>query len=123
MPTTVIANATIVTGDADRTVLYDSAIVVEDDRIAVLGPTSDLISRYPNADVVNGRGKAVFPGLINCHAHLVAVIDRGITEDFTPEEKEKIEELRKQAAPDWENFLIAAQLEEIVVDSHPRRGK
>ena len=82
MPTIVITNATVVTGDADRTVLYDSAIAVEDDRIVALGQTPDVMSRYPNGDVVNGRSKAVFPGLINCHAHLVAAIDRGITEDF-----------------------------------------
>ena len=32
--------------------------------------------------MVDGRGKAVFPGLINCHTHLLATGDRGILEDF-----------------------------------------
>ena len=41
-----------------------------------------MLSRYPSADVVNGSGRAVFPGFINCHAHVTATIDRGITDDF-----------------------------------------
>ena len=31
---------------------------------------------------MDGRGKAVFPGLINCHAHLVLTAGRGVQEDF-----------------------------------------
>src|SRR4029077_21209238 len=30
----------------------------------------------------DGRGKALFPGLINCHAHLTATLQRGFNEDF-----------------------------------------
>jgi hypothetical protein len=32
--------------------------------------------------VYDGRGKALFPGLINCHAHLTATLQRGFNEDF-----------------------------------------
>ena len=80
--TTVIKNTTIVTGDAHRTLLYGSAIVIEGDRISEIGDTEDIQSRYPAAEIVDGRGKAVFPGLVNCHTHLLAVTDRGILEDF-----------------------------------------
>ena len=79
---TLIANTTIVTGDDGRTVLYDSAIAVRDSVIAGIGPTEQMAARYPDADVVDGRGKAVFPGLVNCHTHLLATADRGILEDF-----------------------------------------
>jgi len=82
MPTTVIANATIVTGDSARNVLHDGAIAITDDIVAAVGPAEDLLASHPGADVVDGRGKAVFPGLINCHAHLLNVLSRGITEDF-----------------------------------------
>ena len=37
---------------------------------------------YPRAEVYEGRGKALFPGLINCHAHLAATLARGFNEDF-----------------------------------------
>ena len=78
----VIKNATIVTCDPGRTVLYDSAIAVENDRIAAIGPSDDLAAAWPEAEFVEGAGQAVFPGLVNCHTHLLATADRGILEDF-----------------------------------------
>lgn len=79
---TVIANATIVTGDAGRTILYDSAIAIEGATIAAIGGTEQVLGSFPEAEVIDGRGKAVFPGLVNCHTHLLATADRGILEDF-----------------------------------------
>ncbi len=80
--TTVIANATIVTGDAGRTVRHDGGVAISEDRIAAVGPTEEVRQAHPDAEVVDGRGKAVFPGLVNCHTHLLATGDRGILEDF-----------------------------------------
>ncbi|MBI4640871.1 MAG: amidohydrolase family protein, partial [Candidatus Tectomicrobia bacterium] len=77
----VLRNTTIVTGDLGRTVLYDAALAVEGDRISATGPTSEIMARYPNAEIFEGKGKAVFPGFINCHAHMTATLHRGITED------------------------------------------
>ena len=59
--TTVIANATIVTGNADRDVLHDAAIAILEDRIAAIGPTAAVRPAHPDAEVVDGHGKAVFP--------------------------------------------------------------
>ena len=82
--TTIIRDITVVTGDIGRTILYDSAIAIRDDRIAAIGPSYEVLSRYytSDADVLDGTGKVVFPGLINAHTHLLAVADRGILEDF-----------------------------------------
>ena len=80
--TTVIANTTIVTGDAGHTVLHDAGIAISEDRIVSVGPTDEIRQAHPDAEVVDGRRKAVFPGLINCHTHLLATGDRGILEDF-----------------------------------------
>ncbi len=80
--TIVIANTTIVTGNPDRAVLHDAGIAISEDRIVSLGPAEEVQQAYPDAEVVDGRGKAVFPGLINCHTHLLATGDRGILEDF-----------------------------------------
>src|SRR5690606_29224800 len=35
-----------------------------------------------NAEVIDGRRKALLPGVANCHAHLPATISRGFSEDF-----------------------------------------
>jgi len=77
--TVVFANTTVVTVDA---VQDDVALAVEGDRIAAIGPTDQVLKNYPRADVYNGRGKALFPGLVNCHAHLAATLARGFNEDF-----------------------------------------
>jgi 5-methylthioadenosine/S-adenosylhomocysteine deaminase len=77
-----IRDTTIVTADAARTVHHDAAIVVDGDRIVAIGPTADLDRRFPDAERVDGRGKAVFPGLVNCHTHLWFTVARGIQEDF-----------------------------------------
>src|SRR5882724_13474454 len=77
--TVVFAHTTVVTVDAVRD---DVALAVQGDTIAAIGPTDDVLRAYPRADVYDGRGKALFPGLINCHAHMAAVLARGFNEDF-----------------------------------------
>jgi cytosine/adenosine deaminase-related metal-dependent hydrolase len=75
----VFTHTTVVTVDDVRD---DVALAVEGDRIAAIGATDDLLRTRPNADVIDARGKALFPGLINCHAHLAATLERGFNEDF-----------------------------------------
>ena len=60
----------------------DVALAVVGDRIAAIGPNDQVLAKYPTAEIYDGRGKAIFPGLINCHAHLGATIARGFNEDF-----------------------------------------
>jgi cytosine/adenosine deaminase-related metal-dependent hydrolase len=76
---TVFRNTTVVNPDA---VQNDVAIALVGATIAAIGPTDQILKSYPNADVIDGRGKAIFPGLINCHAHLTATLERGFNEDF-----------------------------------------
>src|SRR5439155_27223365 len=77
--TVVFAHTTVVNVDA---VQDDVALAVEGDKIAAIGATDTVLRIYPNADVYDGRGKALLPGLINCHAHMAAVLARGFNEDF-----------------------------------------
>ncbi len=80
--TTVFTHTTVVTVDPGQTVSHDVALAVDGDTIAAIGPTEVVLQSYPQAETYDGRGKAIFPGLINCHAHLTATLNRGITEDF-----------------------------------------
>jgi cytosine/adenosine deaminase-related metal-dependent hydrolase len=75
----VFSNTTVVNPDG---IQNDVAMAVVGDKIAAIGPTDQILSTYPNADVYDGRRKALFPGLINCHAHLTATLQRGFNEDF-----------------------------------------
>jgi cytosine/adenosine deaminase-related metal-dependent hydrolase len=76
---TVFAHITVVSGGTTQD---DVALAVQGDRIAAIGATDAILRDHPNADVYDGRGKALFPGLINCHAHLAATLERGFNEDF-----------------------------------------
>ena len=77
--TVVFSHTTVVNVDA---VQDDVALAVEADRIAAIGHTDAILEAYPDADVYDGRGKALLPGLVNCHAHMAAVLERGFNEDF-----------------------------------------
>ena len=77
--TVVFAHTTVVNVDA---VQDDVALAVDGDKIVAIGPTDTILKTYPNAEVYDGRGKALLPGLINCHAHLAATLARGFNEDF-----------------------------------------
>jgi 5-methylthioadenosine/S-adenosylhomocysteine deaminase len=76
----IFTNTTVVVTVDD--VRRDVALAVEGDRIAAIGTTEEVRQRYPQAQVYDGRGKALFPGLINCHAHLAQTLSRGFNEDF-----------------------------------------
>jgi 5-methylthioadenosine/S-adenosylhomocysteine deaminase len=78
---TVIHHTTIVTGDRDPSVRFDAAIAIENDLIAAIGPTDEILARFPHAESINGRDKLVMPGLANCHTHFVRILARGISED------------------------------------------
>jgi 5-methylthioadenosine/S-adenosylhomocysteine deaminase len=78
----VIRDTTVVTSDAARTVHHNASLVVDADRIVAIGPADEIDRRFLAAERVDGRGKAVFPGLVNCHTHLWFTVARGIQEDF-----------------------------------------
>jgi 5-methylthioadenosine/S-adenosylhomocysteine deaminase len=80
--TVVISHTTVVTGDAHRAPLTDVALAVSGGFVSAIGPTDQVLEQHPGAEVIDGRWKAVLPGLINCHAHLAASIARGFNEDF-----------------------------------------
>jgi imidazolonepropionase-like amidohydrolase len=63
----VIQGATVITGTGSPTI-RNGAIVIENGRIRDVGPRNEV--RVPNnAQVIDGRGKWVIPGLIDAHVH------------------------------------------------------
>jgi len=79
---TVFTDTTVVTNDNDRRTLRGVSLAVQDDVIAAIGATDDILEQFPQAEIYDGRRKAVLPGLINCHAHLSATIAKGFNEDY-----------------------------------------
>jgi imidazolonepropionase len=82
MTTTLIANIgelttnVAVPGDACGT-RHDAAVLIEDDRIVWVGPGVDAARAEVTADViVDAGGRAVIPGFVDSHTHLVFGGDR-----------------------------------------------
>ena len=79
-----IHGATIVTGDDAGTLHVDGALLVDNGRIAALGPAADLLARHAAAEQIDARGRVILPGFANTHTHLPRVLARGIYEDLSP---------------------------------------
>src|SRR5256885_2661913 len=84
----VVKNFTLIDGTA-RAAVRDSAMIVDNGRIAWIGAVAKL-AVPSGAEVVDLHGKYVMPGMIGLHVHLG--ITEGLTQDakfFTPENVEK----------------------------------
>ncbi|MGH9940876.1 MAG: amidohydrolase family protein [Pyrinomonadaceae bacterium] len=70
----------------------DGAVAVAGERIAGVGPRSELRSRFPHAEIRDYGEAAIIPGLVNCHTHLELTVMRGYLE---PEESDFFAWLKK----------------------------
>jgi 5-methylthioadenosine/S-adenosylhomocysteine deaminase len=76
----VIENATIVTMNLKREILFNASIAISGERVAAIGNVDDIREKYDGqAKFVDGRGKVILPGLINCHTHISMSLQKGIT--------------------------------------------
>jgi 5-methylthioadenosine/S-adenosylhomocysteine deaminase len=78
----IVSGGTVVTMDASRSVIEDGAIAVAGGRIVAVGKRSDIARQYAARDVIDARGRAVIPGLINGHTHVPMTLFRGIADDL-----------------------------------------
>ncbi len=76
---TLFSNVTCVTMDASLRVLTDAFVGVQDGKISYLSQTPP--QEHP-AQIIDGTGMVLMPGLINCHTHLPMTILRGYADDY-----------------------------------------
>jgi cytosine/adenosine deaminase-related metal-dependent hydrolase len=79
MARTLIKGASIVTMDAQLGDLVQGDVLVENDRIAAVGPSLAAA----DAEVVDGAGRIVIPGLVNAHMHTWQTGLRGVAGNWT----------------------------------------
>jgi putative selenium metabolism protein SsnA len=70
--------------DPKRRILENHAMAIREGRIAEIGRTTDLQSRYPHADVLDTSGRIVMPGIICSHSHLYGMMLRGAVLRINP---------------------------------------
>jgi predicted amidohydrolase YtcJ len=68
-PTLAVLGARVWTGDPDAP--WAEALLVENERIVALGSSSELRPRAGEARILDGSGKFVVPGFIDCHVHFL----------------------------------------------------
>ena len=66
----LIRGGVLVTMDAARRVIEDGAVAIAGDRIIAAGPRAEVEQAHPSAaTVIEAKGRAILPGLIDGHAH------------------------------------------------------
>ncbi len=78
----VVSGGTVVTMDAAWRVIEDGAVAVAGGRIVAVGKRAEVMSRFAAREVVDARGRAVIPGLVNGHTHVPMSLFRGIADDL-----------------------------------------
>jgi len=73
----IIEKGTIFTMDADFREIKDGSIVIENDKIIEIGKSDEIAKKYKGDKIIDARGKAVMPGLVNLHYHS-SVFTRGV---------------------------------------------
>lgn len=72
------------TVDPQDTVLRDASLVIENDRIADIGPAAKLRSRHAASSfdrVIDGRMLGMCPGFVDSHVHLSETLSRAVFPD------------------------------------------
>ncbi len=78
----LFTNATIMTMNPTRDIINDGAIAIQNNRIVAIDKTSVLQVRYPHEEIVDVKGKLIFPGLIDTHVHVAQALIRGCADDM-----------------------------------------
>jgi 5-methylthioadenosine/S-adenosylhomocysteine deaminase len=77
----LLTGGTVITVDDERRVLEPGAVAIAGERIGYVGPAAG--ARGEARRTVDCTGKAVIPGLIDCHNHLFQGLARGIGEGMS----------------------------------------
>ena len=73
----LVTNGYVVTQDADRTVIKQGAVVIDDGSIIAVGHADELKRDHSADRVLDAEGGAIIPGLINPHTHVSDILLRG----------------------------------------------
>ncbi len=88
----------IVSMDESASVYKNGAVAIDDGMILAVGPAVEITAEYSAAEMLQGDGRVVMPGLINGHSHAAMTLLRGAADDL--------------ALMDWlNNYIFPAEVE------------
>ena len=65
----IIRNGTVIAIDPERRIIADGAVAIEGDTIIAVGPTDEVVRNHEAGEIIDARGMAIMPGLVDSHAH------------------------------------------------------
>lgn len=75
----------IITVDAQRRVIKNGSVIIEDSKILDVGTAGEIEQKYSQriapADILDASGSVVLPGMINTHTHVYEHLSRGLIPD------------------------------------------
>ena len=74
----IITAKAIICNDSSNSFYEDGAIYIKDNIIEDVGNREEIISKYPNEEVVDKSDKLVMPGFICAHSHIYSTYARGM---------------------------------------------
>lgn len=80
----LITNGHVFTLDKSNREFTDGAVYWEGDTIVDVGPTAELVAKYPRAQRLDAAGKVVLPGMLCGHTHFYGAFARGMAIPGTP---------------------------------------
>jgi 5-methylthioadenosine/S-adenosylhomocysteine deaminase len=78
----LIHNGVVVTMDGDRTILYDGSVAIGGGRIRAVGSAGQIEAGYAGRERIDASGKAVLPGFIDTHHHVLQNLLKGMPDDL-----------------------------------------
>lgn len=94
----IIAGDHVVTMNANRDIIENGAVAVDNGVIVAIGTAEDIQSNYTAHETLDGDRRVVMPGLINGHSHAAMTLLRGVADDL--------------ALMDWlNNYIFPAEVE------------
>ena len=73
----LVENGCLMTMNAERDVIEDGAVAVDEGEIVAVGSTPDIADRYDGDRVADATDHAVLPGFIDPHTHVADILVRG----------------------------------------------
>ena len=78
----LLVNALVLTMDEELHQYEPGAAAVTGDSIVAIGPEAEIRASYSAAQIVDGGGKVLMPGLVNAHTHVPMTLLRGLADDL-----------------------------------------
>ena len=80
----IIYNARVITWEDENRVLENHAVLIQGKLIKDLGPSDEMVKKYPDEEKIDAGGKILMPGQICSHTHFYGAYSRGLSNNLPP---------------------------------------